>query len=176
MFPGVDPYRLFAEVAARFPRLARRVVVQLGCNSDPRFLSGMPAALPFVRACWLRYARPSYAGTVLYSGDVAYVFGDRDPPEGKRLLPGEMSVVDSDAAGRLSGHPCPRPSESVAWLVGWFSKAADTILDPFSGRGTTLTAAYAARRRAIGCEVREEFCELAARRLEAESAQGRLAL
>lgn len=37
-----DAYALFAAVAVEFLRLAPRVVVHLGCSSDPRFLAAMP--------------------------------------------------------------------------------------------------------------------------------------
>lgn len=54
MFEVTDALKLFKAAAKHFSRLARRVVVILGCNSDPRFLNAMPARLRFVRAIWLR--------------------------------------------------------------------------------------------------------------------------
>lgn len=157
-----DPYGLFNDAALHFPRLADRAVIHLGCDSDPRFLLGVPPEMPFFRTGWLQYVRPHYKGRVLYTSDVAYVFGD--PPAaapGRHLLPGQY--MHNQATKKIHGHPCPRRLSHVLWLVGWYG--GDTILDPFMGSGTTLDAAKQHGRKAIGIEIREEYCEIAARRL-----------
>jgi site-specific DNA-methyltransferase (adenine-specific) len=160
---GADrPAELFAEAAAYFPRLAPRLVVHLGCDSDPRFLLGVPAALPFFRACHLDYTVPSYKGRLLYSSDVAYVFGE--PPRsrpGARVLPGWCR--GNGSYGQTPGHPCPRNLHHLRWLLKWF--ADGPILDPFAGIGTTLRAAKDLGLPAVGIEIEERYCEVAARRL-----------
>ena len=75
------------------------------------------------------------------------------------------------AAGKSDpecGHPCPKPQEWINWLVGLASKDGDTILDPFMGSGTTLRAAKDLGRQAIGIEIEERYCEIAAKRLAQE--------
>jgi len=65
-------------------------------------------------------------------------------------------------------HPCPRPIDAAKYLVGCFSRPGTIVLDPFMGSGTTLRAAKDLGRRAIGIEIEEKYCELAARRCEQE--------
>jgi DNA modification methylase len=67
-------------------------------------------------------------------------------------------------------HPCPKPEALMSHLVTDFTDDGDTILDPFMGSGTTLVAAKRLGRKAIGIELEEKYCEIAAKRL----AQGAL--
>jgi len=77
-----------------------------------------------------------------FVGNVAGVFGDRND------------------------HPCPRPRDTMEHIVAIASLPGRTVLDPYAGSGTTLVAAKNIRRRAIGIEIEERYCEIAARRLD----------
>lgn len=62
-------------------------------------------------------------------------------------------------------HPCPKPEGIMRWVVERTTLPTDTVLDPFMGSGTTLRAAKDAGRKAIGIELDERYCEIAAKRL-----------
>jgi site-specific DNA-methyltransferase (adenine-specific) len=71
----------------------------------------------------------------------------------------------SDMSTRPKGHPCPRPIQQMNHCVALFTPEGGTLLDPFIGSGTTLVAAKRSGRRAIGIEIEERYCEIAAKRL-----------
>ena len=83
---------------------------------------------------------------------------------------GRQVTERSDA----SSHPCPKPIGAWSWLLEKVSQKGELVLDPFLGSGTTLVACYRLGRRGVGIEISEEYCELAAKRLEGATTQGRL--
>lgn len=76
------------------------------------------------------------------------------------------TAVRSTASAEPNGHPCPKPIEWMAWLIDLAAAPSDVVFDPFAGSGTTLVAAKRLGRRAIGVEIEERYCEIAARRLD----------
>ena len=66
------------------------------------------------------------------------------------------------------GHPCPKPMKFARWLVSRASVKRETVLDLFTGSGSFLIAAKDLGRRAIGIEIEEKYCEIAAKRLSQE--------
>lgn len=178
-----DPERLFRQMCEALTA-ADRLVVQLGCDSDPRFLEAVPIDWPFLRVCWLDYARPSYKGRLLYTGDVAYIYGI--PPayiKGRQIMSGMCRSTKSDPSNIRHSHkpgsgpvrwttrkdadnlphPCARRLQHVEWLVRQFSD--NQVIDPFMGSGTTGVAAKKMGRDFIGIEIKEEYCELAVKRI-----------
>jgi len=76
-------------------------------------------------------------------------------------------IQSTEAADRVE-HPCPKPYGWMTWAVLLTSRVGEVVLDPFCGSGTTLQAAKNLSRRAIGIEIDERYCEIAARRLAQE--------
>ena len=62
-------------------------------------------------------------------------------------------------------HRCEKPVPLLCDLMLTAGGDARAILDPFMGSGTTLRAAKDLGRRAIGIEIEERYCEIAANRL-----------
>ena len=73
-------------------------------------------------------------------------------------------------SGRL--HPTEKPVTLMIEIIGKAPKG--TILDPFLGSGTTAVACERLNRKWIGIEISEEYCEIAAKRIDAENRQLKL--
>lgn len=63
------------------------------------------------------------------------------------------------------GHPAPFPLALPVRAIRLSTWPGELVVDPFMGDGTTLVAAKSLGRRAIGIELSERYCEMAARRL-----------
>jgi DNA modification methylase len=66
------------------------------------------------------------------------------------------------------GHPCPKPVRFCTQIISRLTTPGQLVVDPFMGSGTTLVAAKQLGRRAIGIDIEERYCEIAAKRLEQE--------
>jgi len=62
-------------------------------------------------------------------------------------------------------HPTQKPLAVMKWAIGQAPDTVQTVLDPFMGVGTSLVAAKLMGKRAVGIEIEERYCEIAANRL-----------
>ncbi len=66
-------------------------------------------------------------------------------------------------------HPAPFPFELAYRLIRMFSFVDDTVLDPFSGTGTTMLAAIKTGRNSIGVEIDPRYIDITEHRLHQEA-------
>ncbi|KKN32711.1 hypothetical protein LCGC14_0810970 [marine sediment metagenome] len=67
---------------------------------------------------------------------------------------------------RETKHPTSKPVAVFERMLVCSTQPGDLVLDPFVGSGASLVAANKLNRCAIGIEIDEHFCELAAQRLQ----------
>ena len=86
--------------------------------------------------------------------------------------PPRTNVIDADSYRHgqpgKNGHPTQMRPVLVSEPIRVSTNPGDTVLDPFMGSGTTLRAAKDLGRKAIGIEIDERYCEIAAKRLAQE--------
>ena len=120
-----------------------------------------------------------YEPNAIIKNDIEFILmqrkpgGYRAPTDEQRML----SMIEKEKfdlwfqqTWKLTGtstknHPAPYPLELADRLIRMFSFVGDTVLDPFSGTGTTLVAAAQAGRNAVGTEIDADYVGIARQRL-----------
>lgn len=84
---------------------------------------------------------------------------------------GSAGLTPRAGAGRTGGarniHPTVKPVELMRWLVKLVTPINGTVLDPFTGSGTTGMACVYEQRQFIGIEREAEYIQIAERRIAA---------
>jgi DNA modification methylase len=75
-----------------------------------------------------------------------------------------FNFANGQLASEGKFHPTQKPVSLMEWCIRFLPPTCSTVLDPFAGAGTTLLAAKNEGRRAIGIELDESYCEIAAKR------------
>lgn len=88
-------------------------------------------------------------------------------PDFRLRSKGASGVGDVWDVSQESCTPHPAPFPLRLPLTALETTGAQRVLDPFAGWGTTLVAAKQLGRRAVGVELSERYCEMAATRLDA---------
>ncbi len=87
---------------------------------------------------------------------------------GSGYVPNRWIGMTPNRLGNGTGHPTEKPIDPMLSLITALSSTEAMVLDPFMGSGTTLRAAKDLGRKAIGVEVDERYCEIAAKRMGQE--------
>jgi len=119
------------------------------------FASSLPVGSVLV---WIKRYDEGY-GSFLSDADLAWMSG------GHGVYCRRDVSLQGESKNRL--HPTQKPLSIMKWCIEK-SKSEGIILDPFMGSGTTLRAAKDLGRKAIGIEIEEKYCEIAAKRLAQE--------
>ena len=99
----------------------------------------------------------------------AIVYARRGRPAFKRRDRDVLAFSRGNSRRYL--HPTQKPISLLRYLIERHPDAS-VVLDPFMGSGTTLCAAKDIGRKAIGIEIEERYCEIAAKRLEQQVLPG----
>lgn len=70
------------------------------------------------------------------------------------------------ASKERTAHPAQFPLAVIERIIKASSNPEEIILDPFMGSGSTAVAALSSQRQVIGFEIRADYCEIAAARIE----------
>jgi len=135
------------------------------------------------------YGKPYQPGAII-KNDVEYIVFLRKGGEYRSasMLQKALSMLTRDemrswqksiwtdlrGASTRDGHPAPYPVKLAERLIRMFSFAGDTVVDPFSGTGSTSVAAVLSGRNSIANEIEYDYVRLSERRLlrAAEDAYG----
>lgn len=169
---------LASEIAPELARTPRWVAAFSDVESIHIWRAALvTAGLRYVRTCaWVKPgAAPQFTGDRPAQGWEPITLG-HGPATALRWNGGGLPGVWGDAVpgGAARIYQGQKPETLMRRLVRLFSDEGETVLDCFAGSGTTLVAALQLNRKAIGIELREESCEIIAKRIEAELRQGNL--
>lgn len=72
-----------------------------------------------------------------------------------------------NVVGKQALHPTQKPVDLCEYIINTYTNENEIVLDFTCGSGTTLIAARNLKRKCVGIELEEEYCEIAKNRLTA---------
>ncbi|WP_168844876.1 site-specific DNA-methyltransferase [Sphingomonas sp. S2M10] len=90
---------------------------------------------------------------------------------GERWFASSVWHVHPTIGPESGSHPAPMTDEIARRCIACSTNEGDTVLDPFSGSGTTAATAIAMGRTAIGIELNPTYFDIACRRIEEANRQ-----
>jgi DNA modification methylase len=134
------------------------------------------------------YGKPYQPGAVV-KNDIEYILFMRKGGEYRKVGPlkkvlsmltkQEMQSwwrsiwTDIRGASTRTGHPAPYPPALAERLIKMFSFAGDTVLDPFSGTGSTAVGAIAAGRNSLSVDIEQTYVDMAEQNITAAASRAR---
>lgn len=88
--------------------------------------------------------------------------------KGARIFRHMWNGFWKDSERGESYHPTQKPIALMRWCLSLRWTPLGTVADPYMGSGPVLLAAKQLGRRAIGIEIEEKYCEIAAKQLSQE--------
>lgn len=119
--------------------------------------------------CWLVWDKDN-AGTDFADCELAWT--NLDKAVRKLTYRWNGMLQEPGCPKEVREHPTQKPEAVMRWALMQAPADVVTILDPFMGSGTTLVAAKRLGRKAVGIEVEERYCEIAANRLRQGALSG----
>jgi site-specific DNA-methyltransferase (adenine-specific)/modification methylase len=172
-------YRSYDDAPGKYGELMSRLVPELVriTGNGPCFVwqsplqadqwhEFFPKGFRVVAACKMFPVRPGKSNCLSWDPVIFWSGRSRIHDE----LPRDWHVADLGPWDGYKGGnpvPCPRPLEQVRYFCD--SIAADSILDPFLGSGTTGVAAMLAGKRFVGIERDPVYFQYACQRIEKAS-------
>lgn len=144
------------------PWLAYPRVVLWGAN---HFCQRLPVGTMLV---WIK--KHDYLfGTFLSDCEIAWMKGGHGVYAFKRSFPPPARISEG-VDGKTAAHQTQKPLALMEWCIDKVgAPIGSMVFDPFMGSGTTLVAAKNGGRHAVGCDLLEINCEIAAKRLAQEA-------
>ena len=169
--PAYNGGRSHAGIANDSDTAARDAVLAMWGASRPAMVFGSPLKpVPNAVKQVLVWAKPPDAGIFGSVGgwrrdwEPVYLLGSW--PNTAAARSGVLHSKGSLTQYANGSHPHAKPVDLLASLI--LASPPGVVADPFMGSGSTLRAAKDLGRRAIGVEVEERYCEIAAKRCAQE--------